>query len=140
MRLLTLCLILSVQLVRAQTPVSPSAGATTVSAAMSADEKAVLAVEKQRFDAQVSKDYAVLEKVLANDLIYTHSSGNVDGKQAYIQSIRDGKSNYGSVDVQAYVVELFGGHGWIASPARERAWSVAAARTRGASTFTRWVR
>ena len=105
---LTLCLIVAVQLVRAQTPVSPSAGASTAAVAMSADEKAVSAVEKQRFDAQVSKDYAVLERVLADDLLYAHSNGNTDGKQSYIQSIRDGKSNYAAIESQELKVRVYG--------------------------------
>ena len=106
--LLTFCLLVSVQFVHAQTPVSPSAGATTTVTTVSADGRAVSAVEKQRFDAQVSKDVAVLERVLADDLIYTHSSGNTDTKQSYIQSIRDGKSNYGSIDVQEQNVRIYG--------------------------------
>lgn len=75
---------------------------------MSTDEKAVSDAERQRFDAQVKKDYAVLDRVLANDMIYTHSSGNVDGKQAYIQSIRDGKSKYDAIDVQEQKVRVYG--------------------------------
>lgn len=105
---LTFCLILSVQLVRAQTPVSPSAGAATAVATTSADEKSVLDAERQRFDAQVSKNYTVLERVLANDLIYNHSNGNSDTKQSYIQSIRDGKSNYVAIDVQEQKVRVYG--------------------------------
>ncbi|MBC3783904.1 nuclear transport factor 2 family protein [Spirosoma utsteinense] len=106
--LLTLCLILSVQLTRAQTPVSPSASATSASVAMSADEKAVADTERQRFGAQVSKDYAVLDQVLANDMTYTHSNGNTDNKQSYIQSIRDGKSKYDAIDVQELKVRVYG--------------------------------
>jgi hypothetical protein len=107
--LLTLCLLLFFQIVRAQTAVSPSAGASTsVAVAMSADERAVSDAEKQRFDAQVKKDYAVLDRVLANDMVYTHSSGNTDGKQSYIQSIRDGKSKYDAIDVQEQKVRVYG--------------------------------
>lgn len=106
--LLTLCLILSFQLTHAQTPVSPSASATSAPVAMSADEKAVADTERQRFGAQVSKDYAVLDKVLANDMTYTHSNGNTDGKQSYIQSIRDGKSKYDAIDVQELKVRVYG--------------------------------
>lgn len=75
---------------------------------MSADERAVSDAEKQRFDAQVKKDYAVLDRVLANDMTYTHSSGNTDGKQSYIQSIRDGKSKYDAIDVQEQKVRVYG--------------------------------
>lgn len=106
--ILTLGLLLSVQLIRAQAPVAPSAGATAVRTTMSADEKAVADTERQRFSAQVSKDYAVLEQVLANDLIYTHSNGNSDNKQSYIQSIRDGKSKYDAIDVEELNVRVYG--------------------------------
>jgi len=90
--ILTICLLLMAQLLCAQ----------------SKDEKAVIDAERRRFDAQVSKDYAVLDQVLADDLIYTHSNGNTDTKASYIQSIRDGKSSYGSVDVLEQNVRLYG--------------------------------
>lgn len=110
--LLTLSLILALQIGYSQAPVSPSAGAVATApprtAAPSAEEKAVLAVEKQRFDAQVSKNYAVLEQVLANDLVYTHSHGGSDTKPSFIQSIRDGKSSYDAIDPQEQNVRLYG--------------------------------
>lgn len=76
--------------------------------AQSADEKDVIQTEKQRFDAQVSRNYDVLEKVLANDLVYNHSNGNVDNKQSFIQSLRDGKFRYEQVDVSEQKVRLYG--------------------------------
>ncbi|WP_266368026.1 nuclear transport factor 2 family protein [Tellurirhabdus rosea] len=81
---------------------------TTFVFAQSADEKAVMAAEKQRFEAQVAKNYDVLNKVLADDLIYTHSNGNQDTKQSYIQSIKDGKSKYDAIDVQEMKVRVYG--------------------------------
>jgi hypothetical protein len=105
--ILTLCLVLSILIARAQTAVSPSAGASTATA-MSIDQKSVADTERQRFEAQVSKNYAVLEKVLANDLTYTHSNGNRDSKQSYIQSIRDGKSKYDAIDVEELNVRVYG--------------------------------
>ncbi|TLM93375.1 nuclear transport factor 2 family protein [Hymenobacter jeollabukensis] len=63
--------------------------------------KEVEALERQRFEAQVKKDYAFLEKVFADDLVYTHSNGKQNGKTDYIQSIRDGKSVYDKIDVEA---------------------------------------
>ncbi|MGV3557891.1 nuclear transport factor 2 family protein [Larkinella arboricola] len=74
----------------------------------SADEKAVLAVERERFDAQVSRNYAVLEKVLGDDLIYTHSHGLQDTKQSYIQSLKDGKQTYESIGIQEQKIKLYG--------------------------------
>ena len=74
----------------------------------SADEKAVLEVEKQRFDAQVTRNYAVLEKVLGDNLIYNHSTGLQDTKQSYIQSLKDGKQSYEAIDIQEQKVHLYG--------------------------------
>ena len=76
--------------------------------AQSADEKAVVAAEKARFEAQVSKNLDVLNQLLADDLVYVHSSGNVDTKQSYIQSIKEGNSTYNSIDVQEQKVRLYG--------------------------------
>lgn len=100
--LLTLCLLFTASLLYAQSAVSTSAVST------SADEKAVIETEKQRFDAQVKKDYAVLEKVLADDLLYAHSNGGTDGKVSYIQSIRDGKSKYDAIETQEQKVRVYG--------------------------------
>ncbi|MBD2753464.1 nuclear transport factor 2 family protein [Spirosoma validum] len=111
-RLLILSFSIAFQLVRAQTPTSPTAGAVAVTServySPSADEKAVLTTEKQRFDAQVKKDYAVLDQVLADDLIYTHSHGGTDTKQSYIQSIRDGKQRYDAIDMEEHKVRIYG--------------------------------
>ena len=82
---------------RAQTPARP----------MSTVEKEVEALERQRFAAQVSKDYAVLEKAFADDLIYTHSSGKQNTKTEYLQSIRDGKSQYDKIDVETITVRAY---------------------------------
>ncbi|MCB2379551.1 nuclear transport factor 2 family protein [Hymenobacter sp. BT635] len=69
--------------------------------------KEVEALERQRFEAQVKKDYAFLEKVFADDLVYTHSNGKQNGKPDYIQSIRDGKSVYDKIDVEALNVRAY---------------------------------
>lgn len=67
----------------------------------------VEALERQRFEAQVKKDYPLLEKVFADDLVYTHSNGKQNNKQEYIQSIRDGKSQYEKIDVEALNVRAY---------------------------------
>lgn len=69
--------------------------------------KEVELLERQRFEAQVKKDYAVLEKVFADDLVYTHSNGKQNNKQEYLQSIRDGKSQYEKIEVEALHVRAY---------------------------------
>ena len=64
-------------------------------------------LERQRFEAQVKKDYPLLEKVFADDLVYTHSNGKQNNKTEYIQSIRDGKSQYDKIDVEALNVRAY---------------------------------
>lgn len=80
----------------------------TLVKAQSVDEKAVVAAEKARFDAQVSKNAEVLNQLLAEDMVYVHSNGNVDNKQSYIQSIKDGNSTYNSIDIQEQKVRMYG--------------------------------
>lgn len=78
--------------------------------AQSKNDKAkaeVEAVERQRFEAQVKKDYAVLEKILADDLVYVHSSGKSDTKASFIASIKDGKSVYNKIDVEEMVIRPY---------------------------------
>jgi ketosteroid isomerase-like protein len=69
--------------------------------------KEVEALERQRFAAQVSKDFAFLEKAFADDLVYTHASGKQNGKADYLQSIRDGKSVYDKIDVENINVRAY---------------------------------
>lgn len=71
-------------------------------------KEVIEALERKRFEAQVSKDFDFLEKVFADDLIYTHSSGKQDNKQAYIQSIKEGKSVYDKIDVQELNIRVYG--------------------------------
>jgi uncharacterized protein (TIGR02246 family) len=70
-------------------------------------QKEVEALERQRFEAQVKKDYQFLEKVFADDLVYTHSNGKQNTKAEYIQSIRDGKSQYDKIDVETLNVRVY---------------------------------
>ncbi len=67
----------------------------------------VESLERQRFEAQVKKDYAFLEKVFADDLLYVHSSGKLDNKVTYINSIKEGKSNYAKIDVEEISVRSY---------------------------------
>ena len=67
----------------------------------------VEALERQRFEAQVKGDYAFLEKVFADDLLYVHSSGKTDSKETYIKSIKEGKSVYSKIDVEEITVRPY---------------------------------
>ncbi|MCI0338000.1 MAG: nuclear transport factor 2 family protein [Acidobacteria bacterium] len=60
-------------------------------------EQAVLKLEQEWEDALVKSDVAALERLYADSMIYTHSSGSVDDKAAYIGSIKSGVTKYESM-------------------------------------------
>jgi ketosteroid isomerase-like protein len=70
-------------------------------------EQEIEQLERQRFAAQVSKDYDVLNRLFADDLVYTHANGHRDTKASYIESIREGKSRYDQVDIDELLVRPY---------------------------------
>lgn len=64
---------------------------------MSAEEE-VTQLEDRRCAAMTGRDVATLESLLADTLIYTHSSAVVDDKAAYIDSIRSGRVQYRKIE------------------------------------------
>lgn len=69
---------------------------------------AIKQLEKRRFDAQVAKDTKVMNEILADDLIYTHSSGQQDSKKSYIAAIESGKSTYLAIEISGDTVRFYG--------------------------------
>ena len=66
--------------------------------AQSKIEKIIL-LEKQRFAAMVNKDTMFLKSVLAEDLLYSHTSGEVDTRQSLIKSIAEKKLDYQKMEL-----------------------------------------
>ena len=56
-------------------------------------------VERARFQAWVRKDMAALERVIATDVLYCHSTGVCQNKAELIQFITGGQSVYKAMDV-----------------------------------------
>ncbi len=77
-------------------------------AAQSPAEQAVLKLEQQWTDALVKADLAALDRIYHEDLVYTHSSGVVDTKATYIDSIKTGKTKYESFDRSEVRVRFHG--------------------------------
>lgn len=53
--------------------------------------------EDARYAAQTSNDFAAMEKLFGDELVYIHSSAVVDGKKEYIESMRSGRVKYRSM-------------------------------------------
>jgi hypothetical protein len=72
-----------------------------------ADAPAIEA-DRARFEAQVKADVVALDKLLASDLTYVHSSGVLDSKESYIAAIKSGKSKYKAIVPQEVSARTFG--------------------------------
>ena len=84
------------------------------------DEQAALDRETRRFAAMVRKDVAFLNQVLADDLSYTHSSGNLDTKTSFIESVASGRLTYETAVPEGLRVRLFGDVAVLTGMARIR--------------------
>jgi hypothetical protein len=73
-----------------------------------ATTKALIALDGERADAQIRPDFAVLDRLLADDLTYIHASGLVQNKAEFIADLKSNKRIYKSIknsDVNVRVVE-----------------------------------
>ncbi len=68
----------------------------------------VKAAEKAWATATAAADEAVLNKVLADDLTYTHSTGDSDTKAIFIGNMKSGERKYLEVTVKSVDVRLYG--------------------------------
>ena len=57
-------------------------------------EQQVIQAEKDRFAAIVKADEAALNKLLADDLTYTHSNANMQTKAQFIADVKSGAIDY----------------------------------------------
>lgn len=71
-------------------------------------EKDVLAAMDAYKEAMIHKDGPTLEKLLSNDLTYTHSGGQLETKADVIKSITSGKTIVEQMDFSDTSVRLYG--------------------------------
>ena len=84
------------------------AGVSSPLTAQTPAEQAVRQVEDRRVKAMIDDDFAALDAVLADDLTYAHSSGALDTKASYLESLKSGKTKYLTFDRTPSVVRLYG--------------------------------
>ena len=79
---------------------------------------ALRTAETARFEAQVNADAAKLGKLLDDGLEYTHSNGDLDTKQSFIESLTSGTRDYISSVPTIETVRIFGDVGVIRGKAK----------------------
>ena len=65
---------------------------------MASNAEAVIDLDKKRMLAMATKDIATLDALLADDLVYTHSSARLDTKQSLIANMKSGATVYSAVE------------------------------------------
>ena len=71
-------------------------------------EKDILALEEERFGAMIARDFRRLQLLVHDELMYTHSSGVVDGKATWLDSMKSGRVKYKKAQCTERKVRLYG--------------------------------
>jgi ketosteroid isomerase-like protein len=80
---------------------------TTV--ALAAVEDEIRDADMQWATAAKAGDAAKLDRLLSNDLIYTHATGVIDDKAAYIEKLKSKRQKYDGIIHSNVRVKVFGG-------------------------------
>jgi len=81
------------------------------------EQQAVEQAERGWAKAVIAADFAALEKIFADDLIYTHSSGVTETKAEYIGKLRSG-TKYEAIDYNSVTVRVYGDTSIVHAKAR----------------------
>lgn len=72
---------------------------------MAGNGEMIIELDRKRMVAMAEKDIATLNALLADDLIYTHSSARLDTKQSLIGNMQSGATVYSSVEPSDVVAQ-----------------------------------
>lgn len=86
--------------------VGGTAWAEECSGSITAEE--ALRAEDARYTAQTANDFAAMERMFDQDLVYIHSSATADDKSAYIESMRSGGVKYQAMRRSNVKVRTYG--------------------------------
>ena len=68
----------------------------------------ILALQDRRIEAMLKSDAQTLEEIIADDLVYTHTTARLDTKASFIDAVKSGKSIYNSLELSAREVQNLG--------------------------------
>jgi hypothetical protein len=75
---------------------------------MAGNGQAIIALDAKRMAASVAKDYDTLNQLIADELIYTHSSARIDTKQSLIGAMQSGSTVYTAMTPSEVVAQDLG--------------------------------
>ena len=68
----------------------------------------VIDLDKKRMQAMAAKDIVTLDALLADDLVYTHSSARLDTKESLIDNMKSGATVYSAVEPSEVLAQDLG--------------------------------
>ena len=71
-------------------------------------EQAVVKLEQERVEAMVKGDLATLERVLADDFVYTHSNARVETRPQLLEALRSGVMKYDGMTHSEVTAQAYG--------------------------------
>jgi ketosteroid isomerase-like protein len=71
-------------------------------------ESEVASLETRRFRAMTEADVPTLERLLSDDLVYTHASGWRQNKAEFLASLRSGELIYHSFTSESFKARVYG--------------------------------
>jgi hypothetical protein len=77
------------------------------------DRQRLVSLERRRFDAMIHKDTTLLSGLLADSLVYIHSSGVIDNKKSLMKDIGSGHITYLFIYPEKLTCTVEGNYGWI---------------------------
>ena len=79
------------------------------------DEQQIIQIERAWIDAFVGSDTQTLERILADDFIFTDPAGNILTKAEWIEDMTNGSLNFESIQIDHLKVRLFGDSAAVAN-------------------------
>ncbi|MFT7572877.1 MAG: ketosteroid isomerase-like protein [Paracoccaceae bacterium] len=71
------------------------------------------ALEERRYAAMLAGDAEVLEELLHPDLAYMHSTGELESKQSYLDTLRAGTSSYKAIRYDQQTIRIHDNTGLV---------------------------
>jgi ketosteroid isomerase-like protein len=68
----------------------------------------IRAAEAALYRAMIAQDFSALREILAEDLVYIHSTAVAETRQAYLEGVADGLYDYASIDSREVVTRVDG--------------------------------
>ena len=68
----------------------------------------ITAAEQALYRAMIAQDFAALDALLADDVVYIHSTAVAEDKAGYLAGVRNGLYDYGAIASSQVTVRSFG--------------------------------